>query len=369
MKQTLTHQNIFQAMEKIAPAKFAYEWDNVGMQIGNKQDETSGILVTLDVTEAVVDEAIHQGANLIIAHHPLFFQSIKQIDRSSQKGKVIEKIIKHDITVFAAHTNLDIASGGVNDMLCQELQIDKAKPLITTYKEKQYKVVVFVPESHVKTVLEQMGDAGAGNIGNYSHCAFMSDGIGTFKPDEHANPYVGINLKQHEESEKKIEVIVPENKLQQVTTKMIQAHPYEEPAYDILLLEQPGEKFGLGRIGVLNETCTVQTLCDQIKKQFDVSHVRVSGDLNTKVNKVAIVGGSGEKYVEAARKAGADVYITGDMTFHIAQDAEQAGLTVIDAGHIIEKIMIKYIHVYLSELFSDEHVIASTIDTNPFQYY
>lgn len=369
MTNTVKHEKIIEVMENFSPVKLAYDWDNVGLQIGHLQDVTQKVLVTLDVTEGVVDEAIQVGANLIIAHHPLIFKPIKQINRNDRKGQIIEKLIKNDITVCAAHTNLDITNGGVNDMLCNELQVKRTKPLITTNKEKLYKLVVFVPESHVTHVQHALGDTGAGNIGNYSHCAFIGEGVGTFRPNKDANPHVGKQDEQHEEKEKRIEVIVSENNLQQVLAKMLQVHPYEEPAYDILLLEQSGEKLGLGRVGTIDQTITVKDLCDMIKQRFTLSHVRISGDLSKQVKKIAIVGGSGEKFVQAAQNSGADVYITGDMTYHVTQDAEQAGMTIIDAGHIIEKVMISYMTDYLQKEFPHKEIIASTINTDPFQYY
>lgn len=369
MTKRWKHRDCFQQLEKLAPKHLAYEWDNIGLQIGNKNDETRGILVTLDVTEAVVDEAIKADQNLIIAHHPLLFQSLKNIDLASVKGKLIEKIIKHNITVYAAHTNLDIASGGVNDMLCSKLGIEETKPLIPTHHKKLYKLIVFAPKASKQAILHAIGDAGAGNIGHYSHCAFYSDGSGTFKAGKNASPFVGEQNKQHVEAEVRLEVIVPEERMNQVRQAMLDAHPYEEPAYDIILLENKSEKLGLGRIGKVTKTISIKQLCDKIKDTFELSHVRVSGTLEKDIKKIAILGGSGEKFVQAAIDAKADVYITGDMTFHPAQDAELAGMTVIDAGHIIEKVMIKDTAIYLQACIPQMQVSQSNINTDPFQYY
>src|SRR5699024_620034 len=202
-----------------------------------------------------------------------------------------------------------------------------------------------------KKMLDALGAAGAGQIGDYSHCGYMSEGIGTFRPNENANPFVGDIGKQHEEDEVRLEMIVPEDKLTAVQEALMLTHPYEEPAYDILLINNKGVVNGLGRIGTIDESMTVEELSDRIKRQLDVSHVRITGNSEKLVQKIAILGGSGEKFVQAAIKANADVYITGDMTFHAAQDAEADGMTVIDAGHIIEKVMIRYMATYLQKHF------------------
>lgn len=369
MSKTYKHAHLLKQMEQLAPTYLAYEWDNVGLQIGNKNDDTKNVLITLDVTEEVVDEAIENNVNLIIAHHPLLFQSLKKIDTTSFKGKIIEKIIKHNITVYAAHTNLDIATGGVNDMICQQLEITQTKPLLPTYRENLYKLIVFVPQSHEVQLIEALGNAGAGSIGNYSHCAFISEGTGTFRPNEEASPYLGEIGSQHKEKEARVEVIVTEQKLAAVKQAFIQTHPYEEPAFDIILLENQVEALGLGRIGTIHHKPTVTDLCNDIKEQFQLSHVRIIGERDKSVHKVAVVGGSGEKFIDIARKANADVYITGDMTFHAAQDAQAAGMTIIDAGHIIEKIMVKYTANYLQAYFPNGIIKQSNINTNPFQYY
>jgi len=363
------HKYIFKQLEDLVPLSLAYDWDNVGLQVGNKHDKTRNVLVTLDVVERVVDEAIEKDCNLIIAHHPLLFAPLKELDLSSPKGQVIHKLIKHNITVYASHTNLDIASGGVNDMLADQLQLKETKPLIKTYSEQLFKLIVFVPTKYSHQLLEALGDAGAGHIGLYSHCGFLSEGQGTFKPLDGADPHVGKINEQHYEEENKLEVIVSEHRISQVLEAMKTYHPYEEVAYDLIKLENNGDNLGLGKIGKLKEPTTLHALCDKIKDRLQVSHVRITGETEKEINKVAVLGGSGEKFTQAALHAGADVYITGDMTFHAAQDAEEAGLTVIDAGHIIEKIMINGITQYLSSQFEKINVIGSKINTDPFKYY
>ncbi|MEC5422235.1 Nif3-like dinuclear metal center hexameric protein [Virgibacillus sp. C22-A2] len=369
MKRILNNSDVFQIMEEWGPRKLAYNWDNVGLQIGSHASIVKKIMITLDVLESVVDEAIEKNVNLIIAHHPLLFKPLKQVNVDSPQGRTIEKLIKHNITVYASHTNLDIANGGVNDILCDLLKVESTDVLVNTHTQKLVKVVVFVPLSHAEEVREAIGDSSAGHIGNYSHCTFQTEGQGTFKPLEGANPSIG-NINQMEfVDEVKIETIVPEEKLQPVINAMIRAHPYEEVAYDIYPMDNKGETYGIGRIGTMKNEMSLEQFSNHVKSVFGLSHVKVTGDLKSKVKKVAVLGGSGEKYLHAAKQKGADVYVTGDMTFHAAQDAWQMGLSVIDPGHYIENIMKKAAKQYIEKKVQNNsiEVVLSESNTNPFQ--
>lgn len=369
MPKQINNASVFQVIESWAPKSLAYEWDNVGLQIGSYNNQAHKVMVTLDVLESVVDEAIEKEVDLIIAHHPLLFRSLKQINVDTPIGRTIKKLMNHHITVYAAHTNLDIANGGVNDLLCDELNIKKQDYLVHTGTEDLYKVMVYVPLSHANEVRDAMSNAGAGHIGNYSHCTFQTEGQGTFKPLEGTNPYTGkINQLEYVE-EVKIETIVEESTLKSVIHSMKNAHPYEEVAYDLYHLANEGESFGLGRIGLLKEQLTLESLCKHVKKTFALDHVRVIGNLSKSVHRVAVIGGSGEKYIHQAKQRGADVLITGDVTFHMAQEAEEIGLAVIDAGHYIEVVMKEAIKSKLENHFSDTcaNFIISETNTNPFQ--
>src|SRR5699024_2367540 len=364
------HQTIIQTLEKWAPKNLAYDWDNVGLQVGAMNDRTKNVLVTLDVLESTVDEAIEQDANLIIAHHPMIFKPLKTIDFNSPKGRVIKKLIEHNITVYAAHTNLDIAKGGVNDLLIDVFPITEKTNLIPFKNEALFKLVVFVPVDHESKVRDALSEGGAGHIGHYSHCTFQTKGQGTFKPLEGTNPYIGKQDRLEFVDEYKIESIVKEQQLSTAIDAMIKSHPYEEVAYDIIPLANKGMTFGLGRIGNLHQPMTLKELCDHVKSAFKMTHVRVTGDVTKKVKRAAILGGSGEKYLTKAKHAGADVYITGDMSFHQAQLAEDIGLAVIDAGHYIEQAVTKAIQDKLQPKCVDQHVdvLVSNINTDPFQF-
>ncbi len=367
---TVRNADVFKRMEAWAPKYLAYDWDNVGMQIGSFQKPVNKVMVSLDVLESTVDEAIANNIDLIIAHHPLLFKPLKQLNMDSPKGRIIRKLLAHDISVYAAHTNLDTARGGVNDMLCDRLGISNRDILIDSYSEKVVKIAVFVPKTHADQVRDAMSEQGAGHIGNYSHCTFQSAGHGTFKPLEGTDPHIGSQGELAFVDEYKVETIIPEKRLSSVLDAMIAAHPYEEVAYDIYPVENSGAVYGLGRIGTINENLTLSELCERVKKTLNISHVRVVGDLSATVNKIAILGGSGEKYIHEAKKQGANVYITGDMTFHAAQDAMEMGLSVIDPGHYAEKVMKDYTKAYLDAAFGKDgvQVEISQSNTNPFQF-
>lgn len=369
MSEIIVHKDIFQKMEEWAPKSFAYKWDSVGLQIGSEKDETKGVVVSLDVNASVVQEAIDQGANLIIAHHPILFRPLKTIDTTTVLGNLVEKIIKHNITIYASHTNLDIAEGGVNDLLGKKIGLQNLKPLIKTNEEILLKLIVFTPENYVQQVVDHLSKAGAGHIGNYSHCTFQSAGTGTFMPREGTDPFIGVQNKLEQVSEVKIETIVPKNQLPKVLKAMNKAHPYEEVAYDLIPLANKGVTHGLGRIGSLTEQVNLRRLVDQIKNAYKIDSVRVVGDLEKNIKKVAIIGGSGEKYIEEAYKQGADLFITGDLTFHQAQYAQDLGLAIIDPGHYAEKIMKQAVRKYLATNFPTIPMVKSIINTDPFKYF
>ncbi|MFD2046086.1 Nif3-like dinuclear metal center hexameric protein [Ornithinibacillus salinisoli] len=370
MRQKLTNSDVFKIMEQWAPRSHAYDWDNVGLQIGSHNQPVKKIMVTLDVMESVVDEAIDQQVNLIIAHHPMLFKPIRQLNTDSSIGRTIKKLLENDITVYASHTNLDVAVGGVNDMLSDQLNLGSRKVLVPTYREPLYKIAIYVPHSHKSKVLDALGENGAGHIGNYSHCTFQTEGKGSFKPLDGSQPFIGTTNEIEKVDEVKIETIVQESNLKKVVQAMTNSHPYEEPAYDIFPLENEGEQYGIGRIGELEHAMNVEAFCNQLKLTLGLKSLRVTGDLSKNVKKVAVLGGSGEKYIHAAKRKGADIFITGDMTFHVAQEAWQLGLVVIDAGHYIEKVMKNGTKNYLDKSLTNTgiDIITSHINSDPFQF-
>jgi len=361
---------VIQLFEQFAPKHLAMEGDRIGLQIGTLNKPIHSIMVALDVLEEVVDEAIAKKVDLIIAHHPPIYHPLKAIRTDQSQGRIIEKCIKNDIAVYAAHTNLDIADGGVNDWLAEVLGLQNVEILVPTYEETLKKLVVFVPITHADAVREALGNAGAGYIGNYSHCTFNSEGIGTFLPLEGTNPFIGEKGKLEKVKEIRVETVFPASIEKRVVSEMLKVHPYEEVAYDIYPLNNKGQAYGLGRVGYLPEEMTLLQFAEHVKQAFDVERVRVVGNGNDLVKKVAVVGGDGNKYISHAKFRGADVYVTGDLYYHVAHDAMMMGLNVVDPGHNVEKVMKKGVANYLSNTFTkhkyNTKVFISEINTDPF---
>lgn len=365
-------QHLIQLFEEFSPKKFALEGDKVGLQVGTLNKPIRKVMIALDVLDNVVNEAITEQVDLIIAHHPLIYRPIDVLDTETAYGKIIQKLIKNNITVYSAHTNLDVANGGVNDMLANALQLENCEVLAPTFEDSLKKLVVFVPESDEEAVRNALGDAGAGAIGNYSHCSFISKGTGSFRPGAGSNPHIGEQGKQEFVNEVKIECIVPESTEKKVVQALIKAHPYEEVAYDLYRLDNEGNRLGLGRIGELDTEMTLHQFAEHVKQSLDVDHIRVTGDLHDKIKKVAVLGGDGNKYVTTAKRRGADVFVTGDVYYHVAHDAMMLGLNVVDAGHNVEKIMKHGVKRVLKNRLVDKgynlDIIASKENTDPFQF-
>ncbi|WML47489.1 Nif3-like dinuclear metal center hexameric protein [Neobacillus sp. PS3-34] len=370
MKNVNGHE-IIQMFEQFSPKGYAMEGDKVGLQVGRLNGKVDRVMIALDVLDEVIDEAIEKNVQLIIAHHPIIYRPLQKLTTDTLPGKLFEKLLKHDISVYAAHTNLDVAKGGVNDLLAGALGLKNAEVLVPTYETNLKKLVVFVPVENEKEVRDALGKAGAGAIGNYSHCSFSTNGSGRFLPGENTNPFIGEQGKLETVDEVRLETIVPEALLKKAVTAMIKAHPYEEVAYDVYPVDNQGEVLGLGRIGEVEEM-TLELFAEKVKSALDVDRVRVVGELNSKVKKVAVLGGDGNKYWSQAKYKGADVYVTGDIYYHTAHDAMMQGLNMIDPGHNVEKIMKKG----LADILTEKSVqagynvvfIPSEVDTNPFKY-
>ncbi|MBU5674588.1 Nif3-like dinuclear metal center hexameric protein [Paenibacillus brevis] len=365
-------QTVIQYMEQLAPKHVAMEGDKIGLQLGSLQKDIKCVLTALDVNEAVVDEAIKLGADLIVAHHAIIFRPLAQLQTDTPMGKVYEKLIKHDIAVYIAHTNLDVTDGGMNDWMAEALGIESGEALEDIHTDRLHKLVVFVPKDHHRQVLEAILNAGAGAIGQYSHCSFNMEGQGTFVPGAATDPYIGTPGKLETVEEMRIETIVPESLQKRVIQAMLKSHPYEEVAYDLYPMDLKGRTFGLGRVGKLSEPVTLGEFVERVKEKLDVPFVRVVGDLNRPLRKAAVVGGSGGKYWKASMFRGADVLVTGDIDYHTAQDAQMAGIALIDPGHNAEKIMkakvSEWLELKLREGKYETKVYASGVDTEPFRF-
>ncbi len=367
-------QTVIQWMEQWAPKSLAYPDDKIGLQLGTLNKEVKRVLVALDVTEAVVDEAIALGVDVIIAHHAIIFRPLTHLRTDLPAGKLYEKCIKHDIAVYIAHTNLDITEGGVNHLLADALGLVDCVPLDETYSEQLYKLSVFIPHPDSERVRAAMFRAGAGfinGVSNYSHCSFNIAGNGTFLPLDGAKPHIGEVGQLESVEELRVEVVVGERELKAVIRAMKDAHPYEEVAYDVVGLHNKGAKMGIGRVGRVLQAETLGQCCERVKQAFSLDYVRVVGDLQSRVRKVAVLGGSGARFVGKAKFAGADVIVTGDIDHHTAHDALASGMCIIDAGHHIESILKAAVAARLQTSVSEQgyetEIIASALSTNPFR--
>jgi dinuclear metal center YbgI/SA1388 family protein len=345
---TVKCQTIANMIEELAPKKLAESWDNVGLLIGDGSTKVNKILVCLDATEWVIDEAIEQEVDMIVCHHPIIFGSLKRITADTVLGKKIIKLISKGISVYSAHTNYDIAKSGLNDLFAELLGFKSFSLIAPSYTEKLYKLLVYIPKGHEDKIFNALIGAGAGQIGNYSSCTYRTEGIGTFKPETGTHPFIGTEGQLELVNETKLGTIVPQSLLNKTIKALIKAHPYEEPAYDIMLLENEGKSLGIGRVGELEHTTTLAVYAESVKVALGIDKVRIAGDPNKVIKKVAMLNGTGNKFISAARFAGADVLVTGDMQYHEMVDAVEAGMCIIDAGHFAtEKIMIPAMASYL----------------------
>ena len=330
---SVTCQMIMEALEEQAPRSLAESWDNVGLITGHPRQPVDRVLVVLDVTLPVARYAADNGYQLIVSHHPPIFKGITSLRTDSPQGKLLAELVKHSIAVYACHTNLDAAQGGVSDALADILGLEATRPLISSQAEKLLKLVVFVPHDHAETLRQAICAAGAGVLGRYSHCTFQTRGTGTFLPLAGANPYLGTEGRMEYAEEARLETILPQSSLGAVLDAMNAHHPYEEVAYDLIPLANTDSRRGLGRVGCLPEQVSAAHFIDKVKSSLAVAGLRVAGPTDKTVLTVALCGGSGAGLITQAAKAGADVYVTGDVKYHEAQEAADLGLTVIDAGH------------------------------------
>jgi len=363
-------QVIVELIEKLAPKREAEDWDNVGLQVGHPADKVSRVLVTLDLTEPVALEAIDQGVDMIVTHHPLIFRPLKQVRFDLPEGKLIQLLIKKGIAVYAVHTNLDNCAGGVNTILADLLGLKDIEVLEAHYG-KLVKIAVYVPRGYEEQVRQALCDNGGGWIGNYSDCTFSTAGEGTFRPREGANPFIGKRGDLERAGEFRLETIVREQDLARAVKAMIKAHPYEEVAYDLYPLLNEGKTYGMGRIGRLPAAVTLGRLGEIVGEALEVAAVRIAGNPDQLVTRVAVCGGSGGSFVHRAAFAGAEVLVTGDVKHHEGLDALARGLAVIDAGHYgterpVVPVLARYLREELGNWGRDVDVAVSTVNTDPF---
>ncbi len=357
-------KEIITFLENYSPLKLQESYDNSGLITGDINADISGILLTIDTIEEVVDEAINKKCNLILSHHPIIFSGIKSLTGSNYIERTIIKAIKNDIAIYAMHTNLDISNNGVNDKICEKLNLKNCKPL--SYEKNLKKIITYVPDKYADKVRTAIFNAGAGHIGNYSDCSFNSKGKGSFKALENTNPFVGEKNITHFENETKIESIFPEYLQNNIITALKKSHPYEEVAYDIYKLDNKNN-FGLGRIGVLNEKTSEKDFLKTLKKTFG-GVIRYTKLLNKPIKKVAVCGGSCSFLLKNAINANADIFISSDFKYHQFFDAENK-IIIADLGHFeTEQFTKELFYDILTKKFINFAIHFSKIKTNPINY-
>jgi len=354
-------------LENIAPLAYQEDYDNSGLIVGDLDREVKGAVISLDCTEAVIDEAIANGLDLVISHHPIVFRGLKKFNGKSYVERVVMKAIKNDIALYAIHTNLDHVIDGVNSKICEKLGI--INPTILKLKEGSLKkMVTFCPESDAEKVRKAMFDAGAGWIGNYSECSFNTDGFGTFKAEEGADPHVGQIGKRHHESEVKIETIYPANIERRLIAALFEAHPYEEVSYDLYPISNPYLKVGSGMIGNLENDQDENDFLKQVKEKLNAKVVRHTAFTGKKIRRVAVCGGSGSFLLGNAITAGADIFITADFKYHEFFDAE-GKLIIADVGHFeSEQFTQELLLELITEKFPNFALRLTVQYTNPINY-
>lgn len=371
-----TVADIVRAMETIAPVNLAEEWDNVGLQIGEKNWPVRTIWIALDPLPNVVTAACNKDVDLLIIHHPLIFQPLRLIDFSTPVGSIISKAIQHKIALFTAHTNLDKAEGGVNDVLAHRIGLKNLQVLGKREIPENCKLVVYVPAEYEQKVLNSIYETNAGKIGDYTCCSFRSKGTGTFKPGSSARPFIGKLNEISQVNEIRIETVVPRKDLKSVIEHIRENHPYETMAYDIypLLLFESGvasEGSGLGRVGELEKKRELTSFALDIKEKLGLKSVRVTGKQNLIVTRAAVCAGSGSSLMNDFFSSGAQVFISGDLRYHEARAVEAADLGLIDIGHfasehLVLEVIAERLNKILSEDGFDVKVEVCKLEADPF---
>ena len=360
-------REIVNALETFAPLPLQDGFDNAGLQIGLTDAEATGALLCLDVTEAVVDEAIARGFNLIVSHHPLIFKGYKSITGRDYVERCIMKAIRNDIVVFSMHTNLDNAPQGVNYKIAEKIGL-KNVSILTPKDNMLLKLVTFVPAGKEAEVRNALFEAGCGCIGNYDSCSYNLKGEGTFRAQEGCRPYCGKIGEMHTEPEVRIETIVPEYNKKAAVKALLAAHPYEEPAYDLYPLQNSWNQVGSGMVGYLEEPETESGFLHRIKKIFEVGcvkHSRMSGRL---IQKVALCGGAGAFLLPKAVSAHADVFITGEVKYHDYFSYE-SDILIAEIGHYeSEQYTKEILYSIIREMFPTLDVCMTRVNTNPIKY-
>ena len=362
-----TIRDVVSYLEQLAPPAYQESYDNARLITGNPQDAVKGILCSLDATEAVVEEAISLGCNMIVAHHPIVFKGLKSLTGKNYVERTVLKAIKNDIAIYAIHTNLDHVAHGVNKKIADKLGLLNTK-ILDPKKQLLSNLVTFTPRESTEKVLQALFNAGAGEIGEYSSCSFLADGTGTYTPSEKANPTKGQRGKPHHEPETRIEVLLPSHLESKVLSSLKAAHPYEEVAYFLQRLENENQEVGAGMYGDLPNDMDETEFLHYLKDRMGLDVIKHTQLLGKPIRKVALCGGAGIFLLNKAKSVGADIFITGDVKYHEFFDAENQ-IIIADIGHYESEIYTKeLLGERLSQNFSNIALYLTKVVTNPITY-
>lgn len=360
-------KDITNFLESWAPPSLQESYDNSGLLIGEKSSEVNQALISLDVTEEVIDEAIETSSDMIIAHHPFIFKGIKRIGDRHWIDRCIRKAIKHDISIYAIHTNLDNVHTGVNRKIAEKIGLTNLS-ILSPKKDTLSKLTVFVPTADKQKVLDAMYNAGAGNVGNYDHCSFQVDGTGTFRGNETSNPTIGKQGIDETVDETRVEVLVANHSLGQILSAMRKSHPYEEVAHYVTPLSNMNQEIGAGMIGELSEKMETEAFLSTLKTQMNLNVIRHTRIIKDKIKRIAVCGGSGSFLLGKAISSGADVFITADFKYHDFFEAND-DIIIADIGHYESEVFTKELLLdTLTKNFTKFAFRLSKVDTNPIKY-
>ncbi|MCY3055536.1 Nif3-like dinuclear metal center hexameric protein [Aerococcus sp. CDC-944-U94] len=373
MTNKVTVSDLVQYFENRFPTAYALEGDPIGLHFGSLDQEVKRVLVTLDVRPEVVEEAIAKQVDFIFSHHPVIFRPAKRLSEDDPQQAMYAKLIRHQIAVYSAHTNLDSSQPGMNDWLAERYGIDNAEVFAAHYQEKNYRLVTFLPKESLPAFKEALSAYPLSVIGNYQDCFFQWTGQGSFIPVDGAQPRIGEADQKTELEEIALSLTVKEREKEKVCDLVKKYHPYEEPVVEIYEKNNDYHSIGMGRIGELKEKIPFKDYVEKIKAVSHLEGIRfVTRDDKALVRRVAVLGGAGSSYYQAAKAAGADVFITADADYHTAHDIYESGLSLIDPGHHMEAICIPYVLDELTQWSQTNHlglaVFPSVVNTDPFHF-
>lgn len=364
----ITIKDITKYLENLAPLDYQESYDNSGLIVGEASEEVRGVLISLDCTEEVVEEAIQKGCNLIISHHPIVFKGLKRFNNNNYVERTIIKAIQHKIALYAIHTNLDNVLGGVSSKIAEKLGLEN-QAILNPKAGLLKKLVVYVPRTHVEVVRKALFEAGAGQIGDYKDCSYNSAGYGTFTPVGGANPTIGEVGQEERVEETKIEVIFPSRLERQIIVSMYASHPYEEVAYNLFTIDNKFQFVGSGVIGNLPSPMDAETFLPYLKEKLGVQVIRHTSPLGKPIERIAVCGGAGGFLLKDAKRSGADVFVTADYKYHEFFDAEGT-ILIADVGHYeSEQYTQELLFDLVKEKFGEVSCQITSVSTNPISYY